>query len=96
LRLFSFGDHGLALAALALVVFGAYDSYPTQISTICNRFWESREEENAIFQMYSQDLPIFGILLLKCRVLCSDAASLGKDIKQRNTRPRKFNLSNLQ
>jgi len=28
LRLFSFGSYGLALAALALVVFGAYDSYP--------------------------------------------------------------------
>jgi len=28
LRLSSFGDYGLALAALALVVFGAYDSYP--------------------------------------------------------------------
>jgi len=28
LRLFSFGGEGLALAALALVVFGAYDSYP--------------------------------------------------------------------
>jgi len=27
LRLFSFGGYGLALAALALVVFGAYDSY---------------------------------------------------------------------
>jgi len=27
LRLFSFGGYGLALA-LALVVFGAYDSYP--------------------------------------------------------------------
>jgi len=27
-RLFSFGGYGLALAALALVVFGAYDSYP--------------------------------------------------------------------
>jgi len=30
LRLFSFGGHGLALAALALVVFGAYDSYPSE------------------------------------------------------------------
>jgi len=30
LRLFSFGGYGLALAALALVVFGAYDSYPNQ------------------------------------------------------------------
>jgi len=30
LRLFSFGGYGLALAALALVVFGAYDSYPTK------------------------------------------------------------------
>jgi len=28
LRLFSFGGYGLAPAALALVVFGAYDSYP--------------------------------------------------------------------
>jgi len=28
LRLFSFGGYGLALAALALVVFGTYDSYP--------------------------------------------------------------------
>ena len=28
MRLFSFGGYGLALAALALMVFGAYDSYP--------------------------------------------------------------------
>jgi len=28
LRVVSFGGYGLALAALALVVFGAYDSYP--------------------------------------------------------------------
>jgi len=28
LRLFSFGGYGSALAALALVVFGSYDSYP--------------------------------------------------------------------
>jgi len=28
LRLFSFGGYGLALAVLALVDFGAYDSYP--------------------------------------------------------------------
>jgi len=28
LRLFSFCGYGLALAALALVLFGAYDSYP--------------------------------------------------------------------
>jgi len=28
LRLSSFGGYGLALVALALVVFGAYDSYP--------------------------------------------------------------------
>jgi len=30
LQLFSFCGYGLALAALALVVFGAYDSYPTK------------------------------------------------------------------
>jgi len=28
LRLFSFGGYGLARVALALVVFGAYGSYP--------------------------------------------------------------------
>jgi len=32
LRLFSFGGYGLALAALALVVFGAYDSYLTRLA----------------------------------------------------------------
>jgi len=31
MRLFSFGGYGLALAALALVVFGAYDSYTRPI-----------------------------------------------------------------
>jgi len=30
LRLFSFGGYALALAPLALVLFGAYDSYPFQ------------------------------------------------------------------
>jgi len=33
LRLFSFGSYGLALAALALVVFGAIDSYPFFLGT---------------------------------------------------------------
>jgi len=28
MQIFSFGGYGLALAPLALVVFGAYDSYP--------------------------------------------------------------------
>jgi len=31
LRLFSFGGYGLALAALALVLLGAYDSYPNGV-----------------------------------------------------------------
>jgi len=31
LRLFFFGGYGLALAALALGDFGAYDSYPTTV-----------------------------------------------------------------
>jgi len=31
LRLFSFGGYGLALAALVLVVFGAYDRYPARM-----------------------------------------------------------------
>jgi len=32
LRLFSFGGYGSALAAMALVVVGAYDSYPKNLS----------------------------------------------------------------
>jgi len=34
LRLFSFCGYGLALAALALLVFGAYDSYPKILNTV--------------------------------------------------------------
>jgi len=34
LRLSSFGGYGLALAALALVVFGAYDSYPHALHSL--------------------------------------------------------------
>jgi len=41
LRLFSFGGYGLALAALAFVVFGAYDSYPTM------QLFKSAREEKA-------------------------------------------------
>jgi len=32
MRLFSLGGYGYALAALALVVFGAYDSYPEKLT----------------------------------------------------------------
>jgi len=44
LRLFSFGGYGLALAALALVVFGAYDSYP-----ILPTYRNKRQQSQAIF-----------------------------------------------
>jgi len=37
LRLFSFGGYGLALAVLAVVVFGAYDSYPLGFSFLFKR-----------------------------------------------------------
>jgi len=37
LRLFSFGGYGLALAALTLVVYGAYDSYPTKSAEIISQ-----------------------------------------------------------
>jgi len=40
LRLFSFGGYGLALAALALVVFGAYDSYPEKSELVKTIFKE--------------------------------------------------------
>jgi len=55
LRFFSFGGYGLALAALALVVFGAYDSYP-DVSRLCF-MWSTPvlgvtegEHESIIFQ----------------------------------------------
>jgi len=37
LRLSSFGGYGLALAALALVVFGAYDSYPDFLTSLWSK-----------------------------------------------------------
>jgi len=40
LRLFSFGGYGLALAALALLVFGAYDSYPLKYSAFLRSLTE--------------------------------------------------------
>jgi len=39
LRLFSFGGYGLALAALALVVFCAYDSYPSSLPKTATSFF---------------------------------------------------------
>jgi len=47
LRLFSFGGYGLALAALALVVFGAYDSYPFHLCFSCKRALDSSPEMGA-------------------------------------------------
>jgi len=35
LLFFSFGGYGLALAALLLLVFGAYDSYPDYWKSFC-------------------------------------------------------------
>jgi len=34
MRLISFGGYGLALVALTLVVFGAYDSYPFSLKEL--------------------------------------------------------------
>jgi len=47
LRLFSFGGYGLALAALALVVLGAYDSNPiisTSYFPIAKRFISAAQQ----------------------------------------------------
>jgi len=38
LRLFSFGGYGLALAVLALVIFGAYDSYAIELPWVKKSF----------------------------------------------------------
>jgi len=48
--LFSFGGYGLALAALAVVVFGAYDSYPPKPSIGVNvpRGLPRREVEGCV------------------------------------------------
>jgi len=57
LQLFSFGGYGLALAALALVVFGAYDSYPIkcQVRLISGVVAKggTQKVENSTFQIYS-------------------------------------------
>jgi len=50
LRLFSFGGYGLALAALALARFGAYDSYPEEAT-----FKTERVEHNFIEAPLSSD-----------------------------------------
>jgi len=47
LRLFSFGGYGLALAALALVVFGAYDSYP-QFPLLTFTFIKNNDKVNGV------------------------------------------------
>jgi len=52
LRLFSFGGYGLALAALALVVFGAYDSYPAT-SNLTRKVKYSDMREVLIDTVYS-------------------------------------------
>ena len=44
MRLFSFGGYGLALAALVLVVFGAYDSYPKGATSLKIRLRYTDEE----------------------------------------------------
>jgi len=49
LQLFSFGRYGLALAALALVVFGAYDSYPSIAAE--KRDNEESNSKREIFQI---------------------------------------------
>jgi len=51
MRLFSFGGYGLALAALALVVFGAYDSYPCGSCWLAARCDVTHYQKN-IFQQF--------------------------------------------
>jgi len=56
LRLFSFGGYGSALAALALVVFGAYDSYPCS-ATAASRHIKTTGMRNTGHQ--TNDVDIF-------------------------------------
>jgi len=41
LRLFSFGGYGLALAALALIVFGAIECLPVKQANLGHHFFEA-------------------------------------------------------
>jgi len=61
LRLFSFGGDGLALVALALVLFGAYDSYPVRTTLILKvsfKFYPSLFAINYQFRpIYAHSMP---------------------------------------
>jgi len=50
LRLFSIGGYGLALAELALVVFGAYDSYPFVTPWVENSVCFRRETQVSLME----------------------------------------------
>jgi len=66
LQLFSFGVYGLALAALVLVVFGAYDSYP-YFSTINKALsWQKYVEIEVASSspIYSMGRDVFDIWLM--------------------------------
>jgi len=54
LPLFSFGVYGLALAALAVVVFGAYDSYPIWIIRV-------KHQWNGIVDSYQLKWLLIGV-----------------------------------
>jgi len=60
LRLFSFGGYGLALAALALVVFGAYDSYPYQTTSALIHCDPEKDIDRCKFE--SGNLPSCGFI----------------------------------
>jgi len=56
LRLFSFGGYGLALAALALVVFGAYDSYPKKLKSTLSQVLQNAVTTNSFDSFTSEVL----------------------------------------
>jgi len=58
LRLFSFGGYGLALAALALMVFGAIECPP-------------EVDELSLFQGKEQEIGIVGLLLIASGIVSS-------------------------
>ena len=59
------GGYGLALAALALVVFGAYDSYPSILRVECSDSFDS-QLSLALEQSEAQDkLELISLICIK-------------------------------
>ena len=77
MRLFSFGVYGLALAALVLVLFGTYDSYPKEqpsrrIRVQINELFKER----VFFSIYDMEI-LFSVVPVKLALSQKRWSSVG-------------------